>query len=273
MRTEQPSPQPYVMASGVTKTGTSNGYPMKAQLQIIVLSAKLKGNRKNWFGPSPYVEVTVDGQSKKTEKCTNTHSPKWKQPITVIVTPFSKLVFRVWSYQTLKSDVLLGMATLDVSDTLKSNDFKISEVVQILQLCADRDQSDVVGDLSVCLDGMTVDSEAFATAEADHHSEFPACHKLDLKSLLDICIKWEFPDQRGSGRKAEESRQLPSGGWRGAQVLSQWPEVSEQLGVSLGVIKASPTSQALQTSTPNPAQTRLFASVFQQRLCTSRRQR
>lgn len=41
-----------------------------------------------------------------------------------IVTPFSKLVFRVWSHQTLKSDVLLGLATLDVSDMLKSNDMK-----------------------------------------------------------------------------------------------------------------------------------------------------
>uniref|UniRef100_A0A8C3ATJ8 E3 ubiquitin-protein ligase n=1 Tax=Cyclopterus lumpus TaxID=8103 RepID=A0A8C3ATJ8_CYCLU len=88
------------MASGVTKTGTSNGYPMKAQLQIIVLSAKLKENRKNWFGPSPYVEVTVDGQSKKTEKFKRLD--------------WIKLVFRVWSHQTLKSDVLLGMATLDV---------------------------------------------------------------------------------------------------------------------------------------------------------------
>uniref|UniRef100_A0A8C3ASL1 E3 ubiquitin-protein ligase n=1 Tax=Cyclopterus lumpus TaxID=8103 RepID=A0A8C3ASL1_CYCLU len=176
------------MASGVTKTGTSNGYPMKAQLQIIVLSAKLKENRKNWFGPSPYVEVTVDGQSKKTEKCKQHPQPQWKQPITVIVTPFSKLVFRVWSHQTLKSDVLLGMATLDVSDTLKSNDMKISEVVQTLQLCADRDQSDVVGDLSVCLDGLTVDSEAFATAEADHHSELQEGHKLDIKSLFDVYI-------------------------------------------------------------------------------------
>uniref|UniRef100_A0A8B9RJH8 HECT-type E3 ubiquitin transferase n=1 Tax=Astyanax mexicanus TaxID=7994 RepID=A0A8B9RJH8_ASTMX len=89
-----------------------------------VFSAKLKENKKNWFGPSPYVEVAVDGQSKKTEKCTNTHSPKWKQPLTVIVTPFSKLIFRVWSHQTLKSDILLGMATLEVSETLKSNDMK-----------------------------------------------------------------------------------------------------------------------------------------------------
>uniref|UniRef100_A0A8C2KZL2 E3 ubiquitin-protein ligase n=1 Tax=Cyprinus carpio TaxID=7962 RepID=A0A8C2KZL2_CYPCA len=89
-----------------------------------VISAKLKDNKKNWFGPSPYVEVCVDGQSKKTEKCNNTHSPKWKQPLTVIVTPFSKLIFRVWSHQTLKSDILLGVATLDVSEMLKTHDMK-----------------------------------------------------------------------------------------------------------------------------------------------------
>uniref|UniRef100_A0A673WVV3 HECT-type E3 ubiquitin transferase n=1 Tax=Salmo trutta TaxID=8032 RepID=A0A673WVV3_SALTR len=97
---------------------------MKAQLQVTVLSAKLKENKKNWFGPSPYVEVAVDGQSKKTEKCNNTHNPKWKQSLTVILTPFSKLIFRVWSHQTLKADILLGMATLEISETLKSNDMK-----------------------------------------------------------------------------------------------------------------------------------------------------
>uniref|UniRef100_A0A8C5GZ15 E3 ubiquitin-protein ligase n=1 Tax=Gouania willdenowi TaxID=441366 RepID=A0A8C5GZ15_GOUWI len=143
---------------------------------------KLKENKKNWFGPSPYVEVTVDGQSKKTEKCNNTHSPKWKQPLTVIVTPFSKLVFRVWSHQTLKADVLLGIATLDISETLKSNDMKISEVVQTLQLSTDRDQIDVVGDLSICLDGMSVDPELFANAEANHHSDSPAMDILEHRS-------------------------------------------------------------------------------------------
>ncbi|XP_030641880.1 itchy E3 ubiquitin protein ligase b [Chanos chanos] len=158
------------MACTVAKAGPGNGYPMKAQLQIVVLSAKLKENKKNWFAPSPYVEVAVDGQSKKTEKCTNTLTPKWKQPLTVIVTPFSKLIFRVWSHQTLKSDILLGIATLEVSETLKSNDMKISEVIQTLQLSADQDQADVVGDLSVCLDGMQVDPEMFASVEADNQS-------------------------------------------------------------------------------------------------------
>uniref|UniRef100_A0A671PIT6 E3 ubiquitin-protein ligase n=1 Tax=Sinocyclocheilus anshuiensis TaxID=1608454 RepID=A0A671PIT6_9TELE len=159
------------MACSVAKAGPANGFPMKAQLQITVISAKLKDNKKNWFGPSPYVEVSVDGQSKKTEKCNNTHSPKWKQPLTVIVTPFSKLIFRVWSHQTLKSDVLLGVATLDISETLKSHDMKICEVVQTLQLCADRDQSDNIGDLSVCLDGLQVDPEMFQSAEANNPSQ------------------------------------------------------------------------------------------------------
>uniref|UniRef100_H2VDA5 E3 ubiquitin-protein ligase n=1 Tax=Takifugu rubripes TaxID=31033 RepID=H2VDA5_TAKRU len=130
-----------------------------------LLSAKLRENKRNWFGPSPYVEVAVDGQSKRTDKCNNTHTPKWKQPLTVIVTPVSKLVFRVWSHQTLKADILLGLATLEINETLKANNLKLCEVVQTLQLSSDRDPRDVVGDLSVCLDGMQVDPETFASAE------------------------------------------------------------------------------------------------------------
>uniref|UniRef100_A0A673X6T0 E3 ubiquitin-protein ligase n=1 Tax=Salmo trutta TaxID=8032 RepID=A0A673X6T0_SALTR len=167
---------------------------MKAQLQVTVLSAKLKENKKNWFGPSPYVEVAVDGQSKKTEKCNNTHNPKWKQSLTVILTPFSKLIFRVWSHQTLKADILLGMATLEISETLKSNDMKLSEVVQTLQLCSDRDHTDVVGDLSVCLDGMQVDPETFTSAERDN-GEGHVIFKRDCSPELQI---WEQRvDQNG----------------------------------------------------------------------------
>uniref|UniRef100_A0A3Q3QNB1 E3 ubiquitin-protein ligase n=1 Tax=Monopterus albus TaxID=43700 RepID=A0A3Q3QNB1_MONAL len=135
---------------------------------FLVISAKLKENKKNWFGPSPYVEVAVDGQSKRTDKCNNTHSPKWKQALTVIVTPVSKLTFRVWSHQTLKSDILLGLATLEIREILKANDLKLYEVVQTLQLCSDKDPRDVVGDLSVCLDGMQVDPETFTSLEREY---------------------------------------------------------------------------------------------------------
>uniref|UniRef100_A0A8C8GET3 HECT-type E3 ubiquitin transferase n=1 Tax=Oncorhynchus tshawytscha TaxID=74940 RepID=A0A8C8GET3_ONCTS len=160
---------------------------MKAQLQVTVLSAKLKENKKNWFGPSPYVEVAVDDQSKKTEKCNNTHTPKWKQSLTVIVTPFSKLIFRVWSHQTLKADFLLGVATLDMSETLKSNDMKLSEVVQILQLCSDQDNTDVVGDLSICLDGVQVDPETFASTFGD---VIPARSSRDTSPSSDSTEDW-----------------------------------------------------------------------------------
>lgn len=44
---------------------------------------------------------------------------------------------------------------------------KVSEVVQTLQLSSDRDPRDVTGDLSVCLDGMQVDPEIFASAERE----------------------------------------------------------------------------------------------------------
>lgn len=80
--------------------------------------------------------------------------------------------------------------------------FVVSEVVQTLQLCADRDQLDVVGDLSVCLDGMTVDPEMFAAAEADHHSESQQSHEQDahrpvaistVKKILSLsCQKQNF---------------------------------------------------------------------------------
>lgn len=51
----------------------------------------------------------------------------------------------------------------------------VCEVVQTLQLSSDRDPLDVVGDLSVCLDGMQVDPETFAAEEQEHGRE-PQAH-------------------------------------------------------------------------------------------------
>lgn len=48
------------------------------------------------------------------------------------------------------------------------------EVVRTLQLNSDRDAQDVVGDLSVCLDGMQVDPETFASAETTGEKYKPA---------------------------------------------------------------------------------------------------
>uniref|UniRef100_A0A8C0IE11 E3 ubiquitin-protein ligase n=1 Tax=Bubo bubo TaxID=30461 RepID=A0A8C0IE11_BUBBB len=169
-----------------TKPPHTHTPPIKAlELQVLFrffISAKLKEKNK-WFGPSPYVEVSVDGQSKKTEKCNNTNSPKWKQHLTVIVTPVSKLNFRVWSHQTLKSDVLLGSAALDIHETLKSNSMKLEQVVVTLHLVGDREPAEVVGDLSVCLDGMQVDPELLTNGDAS--STRSKTNSNDLESCED----------------------------------------------------------------------------------------
>ena len=56
----------------------------------------------------------------------------------------------------------------------------VSEVVQTLQLsgavsavvaASHGVQPEIIGDLSVCLDGMTVDPEMFASAAANHQSK------------------------------------------------------------------------------------------------------
>ncbi|KAJ6661093.1 hypothetical protein lerEdw1_016894, partial [Lerista edwardsae] len=173
------------MAGNGSRSESVSSPAMKSQLQItdfdiieanrmfihslffsIVISAKLKESKNKWFGPSPYVEISVDGQSKKTEKCNNTNSPKWKQILTVIVTPFSKLSFRVWSHQTLKSDVLLGSATLDIQETLKTNNMKLEEVIMNMMLVGDKEPVDGIGELSVCLDGMQVDPQLLTNGDA-----------------------------------------------------------------------------------------------------------
>lgn len=59
----------------------------------------------------------------------------------------------------------------------------VSEVVKTLQL---KDQSDVIGDLSVCLDGLTVDPEMFATAEVEKHSKSQQSHELDEGRLVTV---------------------------------------------------------------------------------------
>uniref|UniRef100_A0A669CZ95 E3 ubiquitin-protein ligase n=1 Tax=Oreochromis niloticus TaxID=8128 RepID=A0A669CZ95_ORENI len=192
----------------------------------LLLSAKLKENKKTWFGPSPYVEIAVDGQSKRTEKCNNTHSPKWKQALTVIVTPFSKLIFRVWSHQTLKSDMLLGLATLEISKTLKANDMKLCEVVQTLQLCSDRDPQDLVGDLSVCLDGMQVDPETFASSSSSSPSELsegPASDGSSQASASGCSDQQNESSARAATSSSSETASVPK---QGASASATIPRVA-----------------------------------------------
>ncbi|XP_072112602.1 NEDD4-like E3 ubiquitin-protein ligase WWP1 isoform X2 [Mobula birostris] len=77
------------------------------------------------------------------------------------VTPHTKLEFKIWSHHTLKSDALLGKATLDIGQALEVHNRKLENVKEVLKLTLENKTGVVqTGDLTVFLDGMTVDQES-----------------------------------------------------------------------------------------------------------------
>uniref|UniRef100_A0A671Z395 E3 ubiquitin-protein ligase n=1 Tax=Sparus aurata TaxID=8175 RepID=A0A671Z395_SPAAU len=93
-------------------------------LQLRAVScAKIK-RKKSLFGTSIYVEVTAEGESRRTAKSHSSSSPKWDERLILNVTPHTKVDFKVWSHNTLKADALLGKATLDLIQALEQHDRK-----------------------------------------------------------------------------------------------------------------------------------------------------
>ncbi|XP_073719715.1 NEDD4-like E3 ubiquitin-protein ligase WWP1 [Misgurnus anguillicaudatus] len=144
------------MATGSSRTDCSNNV---RELHAIVSGAKLK-RKKNWFGTTIYVEVTSDEESKKTAKSHSSSHPKWDERLTLNVTPHSQLDFRVWSHHTLKTDTLLGKASLDLIEILRKHDGKLENVLEVLTLTADGKNGVVsTGELTVFLDGLSFEAQ------------------------------------------------------------------------------------------------------------------
>uniref|UniRef100_A0A665WP51 E3 ubiquitin-protein ligase n=1 Tax=Echeneis naucrates TaxID=173247 RepID=A0A665WP51_ECHNA len=84
-------------------------------LHVLPVScAKIK-RKKSLFGTAIYVEVTAEGESRRTAK---SHSSS-----TAIICLLC-VDFKVWSHHTLKADALLGKATLDLMQALEQHDRK-----------------------------------------------------------------------------------------------------------------------------------------------------
>ncbi|XP_043082730.1 NEDD4-like E3 ubiquitin-protein ligase WWP1 [Puntigrus tetrazona] len=163
------------MATGSSRSDCSSNNRERSQLQAVVSCAKLK-RKKNWFGTAIYVEVTSEGESKKTAKSHSSSSPKWEERLTLSITPHSQLDFRVWSHHTLKADALLGRASLDLSGTLRKHDGKLENVREVLTLTVDGKNGVVsTGELTVFLDGLSFDPQHMhngnpATASKAHQN-------------------------------------------------------------------------------------------------------
>ncbi|KAM9808219.1 NEDD4-like E3 ubiquitin-protein ligase WWP2 [Neosynchiropus ocellatus] len=147
----------------------------KSQLILKVVSAKPQSpklpNRHSRL--NSFVEVTADGltsETKKTGKRSGHLELQWNEDLTLNVTPQSRLDLKLWSCHTLRKE-LLGSATIDLLDTLRTHDGKVENVQLSLVLQTENKGSVVAGgELNVCLDGMVVDLGSLpngSTAAAD----------------------------------------------------------------------------------------------------------
>ncbi|XP_041124016.1 NEDD4-like E3 ubiquitin-protein ligase WWP2 isoform X2 [Polyodon spathula] len=133
----------------------------KSQLTLKVLSAKpqspkapSRNSRINSF-----VAVTPDGlssETKKTGRRSGNPELQWNENLTLNVTPQSRLDLKLWSCHTLRNE-LLGSASIDVYDTLKSNNGKKNIQLNLNLQTENKGSLVSGGELTVCLDGLAVD--------------------------------------------------------------------------------------------------------------------
>ncbi|KAM6456593.1 NEDD4-like E3 ubiquitin-protein ligase WWP1 isoform 1-T1 [Liasis olivaceus] len=151
------------MAAASPRSGNSNNYNGRLQMQVTISSAKLK-RKKNLFGLAAiYTELVADNEVKKTSKSGSSSNPKWEEQLTVNVTPQTTLEFRVWSHHTLKADALLGKATVDLRQALEVHNRRLEHVKEHLKLSLENKSGLVqTGELIIVLDGLVLETESLS---------------------------------------------------------------------------------------------------------------
>lgn len=120
------SPTPQTSASSSFKN------VLFQELQVTISSAKLtsKESSPDKYPGGVYVELYVDNSSVfKTECLKSTYSPKWDIQFPVLITPYSKLTFKVFCRCPHSTkDNLLGDNSVHLYDTLKRLNGKIDNL-------------------------------------------------------------------------------------------------------------------------------------------------
>uniref|UniRef100_A0A8C7ILR6 E3 ubiquitin-protein ligase n=1 Tax=Oncorhynchus kisutch TaxID=8019 RepID=A0A8C7ILR6_ONCKI len=175
------------MATASSRTECSYNHGPTSQLHAVVACAKLK-RKKSLFGTSIYVEVTAEGESRRTAKSHSSSNPKWDERLTLNVRPHTQVDFKVWSHHTLKADALLGKATLDLLQALEQHDRKLENVKEVLKLVLDNKGAVVAtGELTVFLDGLTVNQEQLLNGNAATSTSEYCC----VSGCLFLVCLWE----------------------------------------------------------------------------------
>lgn len=129
--------------------------PTLSQLQVTIQSAKLTSTGGLFSSkPDPYLELIVDGQPpRKTEVARKTTSPKWDEHFTVLVTPYSKIELRVLGSNSIRTDTVLGQASINLYSLLEETQGKFDNLKKTFDLKTDKGKS---GEVVVVLHGLEV---------------------------------------------------------------------------------------------------------------------
>ncbi|KAF9823008.1 hypothetical protein SFRURICE_018182 [Spodoptera frugiperda] len=134
------------------------------QLSLTVESANIKNS--GLFKPNPYLQVIIDDKiSRRTEVIKSTLHPKWKEDLTVLVTPQSQLLFRLADYHSFRKDNVIGEKRVNLLKVLLYCNGKCDNVeliIDLMKTVSQENSSTVSGEvkaaeLVVLLDGLRVD--------------------------------------------------------------------------------------------------------------------
>lgn len=134
------------------------------QLSVTVESANIKNS--GLFKPNPYLQVVIDDKlSRRTEYIKNTLHPKWKEDLTVLVTPQSQLLFRLADYHSFRKDNIIGEKRVHLLKLLLQFNGKCDNVelnIDLMKTVSQENSSNVSGEvktaeLVVLLDGLRID--------------------------------------------------------------------------------------------------------------------
>lgn len=192
------------------------------ELNVTIVSAKLNAS-SILFKPSPYVEASVDGGVPvKTEYSKNTCNPKWDEQFPILVTPYSKLHFRVLNHNSLMKDGLLGEGTIDLYKILVKHDGKLEKLPCPVELNVNGKTGRSSSHLVTVLDGLHIDLSRFplrghsesVSNDANHVDESHSSNSVNFRPN-------NRPQQRLSAMEDQSTSYLANNVSGGARVRTR----------------------------------------------------
>ncbi|XP_076358019.1 NEDD4-like E3 ubiquitin-protein ligase WWP2 isoform X1 [Tachypleus tridentatus] len=147
-------------------SGASPPSGLLFELKVKIVSAKLHSSGI-LFKPDPYVELVVDGGIPvKTEYQKSTTTPKWEEQFAILVSPYSKLHFRIYNHGSLIRNGVLGECVLDLHNVLATYGGRLDHVTLTLDLKVSGKTSRSSSTLFIMLDGVQIDMNCYPARDS-----------------------------------------------------------------------------------------------------------